>query len=434
MRRFTLGCCAVVLSCSLGWSAVVRADAVTDWNANAAKAVTAAPCIGFHESLLYAMMHLAIHDALNAIKRRFQPYGLDIEGPSGASVQAAVATAAHDVLVPVLKQIATPPDCNDAAIASVEADYTAALADIPEGAPKTQGIVLGHAAAAVILALRVADGSDTPLLDFDYPQGTKPGEYRFTPGFDFAFATAWGTVTPFVLRDSTQFFPGPPYAVTSHAYTVDFNEVKSLGASVGSTRTADETEIAHFWWESSLAQWNRIARAVSTAAGLKLWEKARLFALLNMAMADGYIGSWEAKYHYNYWRPITAIRLADTDGNPDTVADPAWDSLRPAPPIPDYDSGHAVEGGAAAQVLQRVFETDQVSFTACSLTLLRPKHQCGGAQEVRRAFSSFTQAAEENGLSRILVGIHFRKAVEEGIAHGRKIGNRAVKHFLQPVD
>jgi PAP2 superfamily len=434
MRRSTLGSCAVVLSFSLGWSPLARADAVTDWNANAAKAVLAAPCIGFHEALLYTMMHLAIHDALNAIKRRFQPYGLDIEGPSGASVKAAVATAAQDVLVPVLKQIATPQECNDAAIASVEADYTAALAGLPEGAPKTQGMVIGHAAAAVILALRVADGSDTLLVDPDYPQGTDPGEYRFTPGSDFAFAPGWGNVTPFVLRDSAQFRPEPPYAVTSDAYTADFNEIKSLGARVGSTRTAEQTEIAHFWWESSLAQWNRIARAVSAAAGLNLWEKARLFGLLNMAMADGYIGSWETKYHYNYWRPVTAIQLAETDGNPDTIADPAWEPLRTTPAIPDYDSGHAVEGGAAAQVLQRVFDTDQVSFTACSLSLPRPRHQCGGAQEVRRAFSSFTQAAEENGLSRILVGFHFRKAVEEGIAHGRKIANRAVNQFLQPVD
>ena len=237
-----------------------------------------------------------------------------------------------------------------------------------------------------------------------------------------------------MLNDSAQFRPGPPYAVTSKKYTADFNEVKSLGAKVGSTRTDEQTQIAHFWVESSPLQWNRIARTVSAASGLDLWENARLFALLNMALADGYIGSWETKYHYNYWRPVTAIQLAETDGNPDTIADPAWEPLEPTPPIPDYDSGHSVEGGAAAEVLQRVFKTDQVSFSTCSLTLPLPEEQCDGAQEVLRSYSSFTQAADENGLSRILVGFHFRKAVEEGIKHGRKIGKRAVNHFLKPVN
>jgi hypothetical protein len=164
-----------------------------------------------------------------------------------------------------------------------------------------------------------------------------------------------------------------------------------------------------------------------------MWENARLFALLNMALADGYIGSWETKYHYNYWRPETAIRTAETDGNPDTIADPMWEPLEPTPGIPDYDSGHSVQGGAGAQVLKRFFETDEVSFSACSLTLPLPEEQCSGSQEVRRSFSSFTQAAQENGVSRILVGFHFRKAVEEGIKHGRKIGNRAVNLFLRPV-
>jgi hypothetical protein len=152
-----------------------------------------------------------------------------------------------------------------------------------------------------------------------------------------------------------------------------------------------------------------------------------------MAMADGYIGTFETKYHYNYWRPITAIQLADTDGNPDTMADPAWEPLVPTPPIPDYDSGHAVQGGTASQVLNRFFKDDQVSFSTCSLSLLLPEERCGGAAEVRRSFTSFTQAAEENGVSRIYNGFHFRDAVNKGIKHGGKIANRAVNLFLKPV-
>jgi hypothetical protein len=243
-----------------------------------------------------------------------------------------------------------------------------------------------------------------------------------------------GDITPFVLKDSAQFRPGSPYAVTSKKYTADFNEVKRRGVKEGSTRTDEETEIARFWLESSPLRWNRIARTVSAASGLNLWENARLFALLNMALADGYVGSWETKYHYNYWRPQTAIQLAASDGNPDTIADPNWEPLDPTPPFPDYDSGHSVQGGVASEVLRRVFETDQVSFTTCSLTLNEPEKRCGGAHEVLRSYSSFSQAADENGLSRILVGYHFRKAVEEGITHGRKIGKHTVQHFLKPVN
>ena len=437
MNKLRLGVSYITLS--LVWSSLAWADAVTDWNANAGKAAIICPSpVGdpFHESRMYAMMHIAIHDALNAIDRRFHFYALDLHDLSEASVEAAVATAARDVLVPVLEEL--PPDafsaCIDAAVASVEADYTAALDAVADGDPKTQGIVIGHAAAAVILALRVADGAVTLFVDPDYPQGTNPGEYRFTPGFPFASSPGWGNVTPFVLKDGAQFRPGPPYEVTSKQYTADFNEVKSLGAKFGSTRTDEQTQIAHFWVESSPLQWNRIARAVSAAAGLDAWENAQLFSLLNMALADGYIGALETKYHYNYWRPVTAIQLADTDGNSGTIADPLWESLELTPPIADYDSGHSVEGGAAAEVLQRVFKTDQISFTTCSLTLPLPQEQCGGVDEVLRSYSSFSQAATENGVSRIYVGYHFRKAVEEGIKHGRKIGKRAVEHFLKPVE
>jgi hypothetical protein len=286
---------------SAGGSRLARADAVTDWNENAGEAAKAA-CIApvddpLHESRMYAMMHIAIHDALNAIDRRSRPYALDTQAPSGASVDAAVATAAHDVLVRLLDQIPAPfpPECIAAGVASVEADYTAALGAIADGPAKTQGVAIGQEAAAEILALRVADGSDTPLLDFVYPQGTNPGEYRFTPGFDppFVFAPGWADVTPFVLRDSTQFRPGPPYAVKSKKYTADFNEVKRLGGdgiTTPSDRTPEQTQIAHFWVESSPLQWNRIARTVSTAEGIDPWENARLFGLLNTAFFTFDIG------------------------------------------------------------------------------------------------------------------------------------------------
>ncbi len=383
------------------------------------------------------MTHVAIHDALNAIDRRSRPYVYKAHADSAASPDAAAAAAAHDVLVPLLGQLPDPltQECIDAGIASVEADYAAALDAIPGGPAKAMGLDVGAAAAAAILALRAADGSDTPMVDPSYPEGTDPGVYRFTPGTPFAFAPGWGDVTPFVLKKSSQFRARPPYGVTGKRYTEDFNEVKRLGGddvTTPSARTDNQTEIALFWVESSPLQWNRIARTVSTDAGLNLWANARLFGLLNLALADGYIGSFETKYLYNFWRPVTAIQSADTDGNPKTEVDPDWTPLVQTPPIPDYDSAHSVEGGAAAQVLRRFFGTDEISFEACSLTLPAGS-TCTDASAVSRSYTSFSEAADENALSRILVGFHFRRACEKGVKHGRRIGNRAVKLFLRPV-
>jgi hypothetical protein len=439
MKHSVFAVRTLVFVFTVGWSCLVNADAVTDWNENAGEAAKAA-CLSpdndpLHESRLYAMVHIAIHDALNAINRRSRPYTFDSQAPSGASPEAAIAVAAHDVLVALINQNPSifPPECITAGLARVEADYTAALDVIPVSPAKTQGISVGQAAAAAILALRANDGSDTLLIDTSYPQGTQPGQWRFTPGFPFAFAPGWANVTPFVLRDTSQYSPGPPYKLTSKKYAEDVNEVQRLGVKTGSTRTPEQTQIGLFWIESSPLSWNRIARAVSASEGLDLWENARLFGLLNMAIADGYIATFDTKYLYNFWRPITAIQLADTDGNLATTADPAWEPLAPTPPVPDYDSGHSVEGGAAAQVLKRFFKDDGISFTACSLSLPLAAEQCGGTSEVRRSFHSFTQAAEENGVSRIYNGFHFRDAVNTGIKHGRKIADRAVNHFLKPV-
>jgi hypothetical protein len=418
-------------------------DAVAAWNASAGKAAVAA-CIspegpGPAEARLYAMTHVAIHDALNAIDRRSRPYAYDARARRGTSPDAAVAAAAHDVLVPGLRELSAyaVPACIDAGVASVEADYVAALAAVRDGPAKTRGVTLGRAAAAAILAVRATDRLTELLVpDFTYPQGTAPGEYRFTPGTPLAFGPRLGEAKPFVLNDGSQFRPRPPHAVTDRRYTADFNEVKRLGGdgvTTPSARTADQTQIALFWVESSPLQWNRIARTASARTGLDRWENARLFALLNMALTDGYIGTFETKYHYNYWRPVTAIQLAATDGNPETVADPTWTPLHaPTPPIPDYDSGHAVQGGTAAAVLRRFFGTDHIRFNTCSTTLPAGS-QCGDPAPTVRSYSSFSQAAAENGLSRILVGYHFREAVDVGIDHGSKIGRWTVDHSLQRV-
>ena len=415
----------------LGSPARAAADAVIHWNTTAASAGFAAGldnsagCVDpLHESRIFAMMHVAIHDALNAIDRRSQPYAFDAQAPAGASPDAAVAAAARDVLVALFPQLPgelglTP----DAAVEFVEAAYVAALAAIPDTPAKTQGILIGQAAAAAILDLRDADGANTPpFLDFAYVPGPNPGDFQFIPGLPFAAFPNWGKVTPFVLTSSSQYRPKAPYAVTSKKYAADFNEVKSLGAVDSTTRTADQTEIALFWVEGSPQGWNRIARTVSVQHGLDLWQNARLFGLLNLASADAYVADFENKYFYEFWRPITAIRAADTDGNPDTVADPTWDSLVGTPPAPDYPSGHSGQGAAMAEVLARFFG-DKVSFSTTATT------QPG----VTRSFTSFSQAAEENGNSRIYVGFHFRHAVTEGIKLGSKVGKVAFNHYLRPV-
>lgn len=415
--------------------------AVTDWDASAARAAIAG-CLSpandpLHESRMYAMSNIAISDALNAIDRRSKPYAVDFRVPRWTSAPAAVAAAAHGVLVPLLRELEVDfgPACINAGLASVESDYATAMARIPSGPAKAAGVRAGTRAARAVLALRSHDGSDTPLQDRNYPQGTTPGAYRFTPGQTFAFAVGWGKVTPFALSSSSQFKPEPPYKVTSKKYAADVNEIKRLGGdgvTTTSARTPKQTETALFWIESAPLQWNRIARQLAGSAHLDLWQQVRLYGLLNIAQADGYIASFQTKYDYNFWRPVTAIRLAGSDGNLRTTADPSWTPLAPTPPIPDYDSAHSVEGAAGAAVFQRFFGTDHYSFTACSLTLPAGS-TCNDPVPVLHRFTRFSQAANENGISRIFVGYHFRHAVEVGLKDGHETGLWAASHTLQRV-
>ncbi len=416
------------------------ANPVIAWNevAGDAALVCLAPTNNpLHESRMYAMMHAAVHDAVNAIDRRSQPYAFEGTAAPDAAVDAAVAAAAHDVLVPTLLAIPAPfpPACGQAAAAMVEAEYTAAVNAMPDGAAKAAGLAVGQQAAAAILALRANDGSDTPLIVTDMPQGTEPGEYRFTPGTPFQFAPGWADVAPFVLRASSQYRASSPYKVTSKKYAEDYDEVKSLGGdgvTTPSARTSEQTQIALFWVESSPLQWNRIARTVATSTGLDTWESARLFGLLNLGLADGYISSFESKNHHNFWRPVTAIQEGDNDGNAATTGDATWAPLVGTPPIPDHDSAHAVQGAVAARVMQRFFGTDAIAFETCSLTLSAAE-ACDGASQVLRSYESFSEAAAENGDSRVLVGFHFRHAVNEGLDHGWHIANLAFNQVLRPI-
>jgi VCPO second helical-bundle domain len=406
---------AAILSLALA-GAPARADVVTDWNVIA---ITAIPTGGLNFPAIQglrilAMTHAAIHDALNAIDRRYKPYDMDRLAEPGASPEAAVAAAAHDVLVAQIP----------AQQATLDAAYASSLAGIPDGAAKTRGIAIGQAAAATILALRSADRSNAPMA---YTPGTGPGAWLPTPPALLPAALpGWGQVTPFALSSGAQFRPARPafFDLTSAEYTADYDEVKSIGDAGSATRAAEQSEIARFWYEGSPFGWNRIARNVLAQQSLDQWERARLFALLNFAMADGFIAGFEAKYFYNFWRPVTAIRAGGTDDNPDTIADPAWSSFLVTPNIPDYPSTHSVLGAAAADVLARFFGADSIDFTTTS-----------GAPfpGITRSFTGFSQAARENADSRVFAGIHFRTACQDGLTQGAQVGRYAFEHTLQPA-
>ena len=417
-------------------------NAVVAWNEHAGDAALAS-CLapGNHppfEARMYAITQLAVHDALNAIKRKSRPYAFHGRAAAGASPKAAVAAAASTALSATIADL--PPElgaeCVTEGRASVAASYAASLDAIPDGPAKTRGARVGRRAAAALLETRADDGSDTAMVVADHPQGTQPGQWRFTPGTDFAFAPGWGAVDPFALRAADQFPAAPPYPLSSAAYARDVDEVRRLGGDGVSTptaRTPQQTETAHFWLESSPLAWNRIGRTLAVKEDLGLWRSARLLGLLDAALADGYIASFHTKYAvHRFWRPVTAIRLADTDANPATDADPTWTPLVTTPPIPDHESAHAVQGAAAAAVFRRFFATDRLPFAACSYTVA-PESSCTGADPVLRRYRSPSQAAAENGASRVLIGFHFRRAVDVGLRHGSHIGRWTSRRLLKPV-
>jgi len=395
---------------------------VLTWNEAATQAIAnmtpivGAPLPPMPESRIYAMVNVAIHDALNNIVPKYQTYALSNARDKDADPDAAVAQAAHDVIVALL-----PPQQGFA-----DNLLNTSLAGIKDGDAKTGGITLGKAAASAILANRINDGADNAQIP--YLQGIEPGQYRSTPPFDgppfngFVAVPGWGNIKPFCLSSSSQFRPVPPYSLNTPEYTADYNDVKSLGSSASIARTADQTEIAIFWLENAPLSFNRIARTMIGKYNLDAWRSARLLALLQLAEADANIACFEAKYYYNYWRPITAIRLGDSDGNSNTTGDVAWDVLAPpTPPVPDYPSNHSTNGGAGAAILKDFFGKDNISYSQTSSSL----------PNTTRNLSSFSQAAMENALSRVYVGYHFRNACLKGVEQGYKVGDYVFANYLK---
>lgn len=420
-------------------------DAVLHWNQVATSMVALvdvpAPLPPTPEALFYAMANGAVHDALNAIDRRYEGYAYQADAGTGVSAPAAVAAAAHGVLAAIATGIAADPVFpNPKPLAYVEEALATFLASIPDGANKVAGITLGTAAANAMLSARAADGSaGLGLTPYQSP-GT-PGAYRPTPPFAFdsqnltglADSPDWGKVRPFVVPATDAFraqapygFADPARAVRTPRYTRDFAELTRLGGAV-SERTPEQTAIAFFWMENSPLGWNRVARILGTERGLDGWELAHLFAMLHLAEADAYLTSLESKYHYRFWRPLTAIRFADEDGNPATAADAGWDVASsvlgvPTPPVPDYPSAHATAGGAALEVLRALFP-GRTAFAMESSSL----------PGTTRSFASVAAAAEENAASRVYIGYHFRHATEVGLLQGRQVGRYVVTRALRAV-
>jgi len=367
-----------------------------------------------HPTRSFAIMHAAIYDAVNAIEGTHKPYLVRLGASHFASQEAAAAAAAHEVLVKLYPSFQ----------ATLDVQLQQALAQLPSRGT-ADGISIGNTVADRILALRSNDGSNAQPIP--YVSGNAPGDYQSTPP-NFPKQpqfTHWSRVTPFALESASQFRPGGPPRFTGDRYSDAFDQVKLLGIAGSTTATADQALTGRFWNGAIQNYWNEIAQTASLAHGLTTAQNARLFALLNLSFADGVIAFYDAKYTYNFWRPVTAIRAAAGNGNPDTEADPNWlPEVGNTTPDPSYPGAHAVISAAGAEVLISFFHTDHLEFSVTSEVM----------PGVERSFTSFPAAAEEATLSRIFAGVHFLFDLTTGQRLGSDIADFIVDNFLTSRD
>jgi hypothetical protein len=397
---------------------MMAADTVLEWNAIAVEATRVARLSPNVQTRALAMVHGAVFDAVNGIERGFAPYLVQRHAPRWASEEAAAATAAHDVLVALM------PASQQA---TLDAALTSALAKVPDGRAEDAGVAFGKLVAEQMLAARADDGSTDVVT---YVPGTGPDDWQPTPpAFAAPALPQWATVEPFGINSPDQFRADPPPSLNSAEFTQAFNQIKALGAATNSTRTQEQTDIARFWAGPSgtvqpPGHWNSIARGVAESQHNSLTDNARMFALLNIGMADALITAWDSKYEYSFVRPVTAIRNADTDGNPDTVGDATWLPLLTTPAHPSYMAAHSAVSATAATVLADFFGTDAIPFTSSA------EVSAGGAV-ITRTFNGFWQAAEEAGASRIYGGIHWSFDNQAGLKAGHSIGEFVSDNLLQ---
>jgi hypothetical protein len=383
------------------------ADTVSDWNEKAVAAVYAARFSPDLQSRSLAMLHIAVFEALNSIEPRYTPYRTRLPVEPGASPDAAAAVAAHHVLARLI-----PDQAKD-----FDAALQAALAKLPEGAGKAGGMRLGERAAAAILAEREKDGADAPIT---YRPFTTPGRYVPTP---FPASSTWAALRPFAIKSGDQFRPPAPYALSSAQWAADYNEVKRMGAKTGSARSPEQNDIARFWQITGAATYNPVTRHLNQVKGLDLLDCARLFALSSMATADTAIAIFDAKYAYAFWRPVTAIRNGDMDGNDATALDSNWEPMIATPMHPEYPCAHCTFQGAAAGVLQALYGDAVPKFTLTSTA----------APGVTRSFERLSDYVSEVINGRIYEGVHYRTSGTIGAAMGRRIAEDVVQTQMRPL-
>jgi len=402
-----------VVAAVLAAPGLAAAAMVTQWNQNASTVLMGNLGQPPQQSVPHlAMVHGAVYDAVNAIDGGHEGYLLDARvGSPFDSKDAAAATAAHHVLRSIV------PDSQKAL---VDAQYALSLAGVPDGVAKTRGIAVGEAAAAAMIAARTADGRFGPP---GFPLGT-PGPGVWEPVLPTLLndPNAWlRNVKPFLIESPSQFRSKGPDALTSRQYARDFDEVKEFGRATNSARTADQTNAARYWAENPPGTWSRIFRTLATQQGLSTEENARLFAMLYLTAADALISVWDDKAHYMFWRPVTAIARADTDGNDRTTKEDGWSSLIPTPPYPDHPSGHTGLSGSFVATLQDFFGTDRIGWTDTNNAGLT------------RSFTRFSDAIAEIVDARVWSGLHFRNADEQGETIGREVAKWRDHHYFEPV-
>jgi hypothetical protein len=405
MKRFYA--CAFGLLMAFA-SGTARADMITDWNVTTHEVLKAGRVAGGPAARTLAMVHVAMSDAVNSVQDRYARYTANVAAKPNASAEVAAASAARDILIqlyPAQKQM-------------IEDAYVASIKSIPDGPAKTDGAALGAQVATAVQDDRSKDGTNAPDT---YRPHASPGVWVPTT---MPITAQYARATPWVVKNADQFRPGSPPQLSGALYARDYNETKTMGGSKSTTRTPEQTEAVKFWTQANLGPaWQQAACQLSAAKELNLAETARLFALLNMGYANTFIMDWDAKFTYNFWRPITAIRNGDNDGNDATERDPSWLPLNDTPMHPEYPSQASIIAGMAVAVFESVFgPKPAIPYTVTDVN----------NPSLKRQFTGVAQMGEEHANVRVWGGIHFRNSLEVADGMGRKITAYLIDNSLKP--
>ena len=396
----------------VGVPAAAAANVITDWDEKALLVVTPAATLPgaspYPAQRMMGMVHAAMFDAVNSIERRYRPYLVQLPADPATSKEAAAAAAAAAVLATIDEKTA----------GEMKVALATYLAPIPDGTPKTDGIKLGEAVAARVVEARTNDGADAAD---DYRPRTTPGVYVPTA---IPISSMWPNMKPFAIANPSQFRPAAPIALESKEWATDYNELKDYGGQTSAKRTAEQTEIARFWLIGPPMAYHPFVRQLATAKQMDVVDSARLMALAAVGLTDAIIAVLDAKYHYNFWRPITAIRNGDIDGNPATDREATWQPIANTPMHPEYPCAHCIQSGSVAGVVKGVLGTADIPEIAVNSPT---------APGVTRRWTNMTAFADEIASARIWAGFHYRFSTRVGTEMGYQIGEYVVKNVMQPA-